>query len=76
MAWCQNMGIPASSTGQLNITSARITHSGVYHCCSIPNCCDAAARSENIFLDSTVNVTVYGKLTLFNSSEVDRGFNK
>ena len=62
-AWCQHEAVPASNTPQLNITSARITDSGVHHCCSVPDCCDAAAQSENVILNSTLNVTVYGKLT-------------
>ena len=64
MAWCRDMAVPVSSTRQLNITSARISDSGVYHCCSVPNCCDAAAQSENIFLDGILNVIVYSELTL------------
>ena len=62
VAWCRDMAVPASSTRQLNITSARITDSGVYHCCSVSDCCDAAAQSENL-LDGTLNLTVYGELT-------------
>ena len=62
MAWCRDMAVPVSSTKQLNITSAQISDSGVYHCCSVSDCCNAAAQSVNL-LDSTLNVTVYGELT-------------